>query len=60
MREDALVADPRSVTLLGSTGSIGTQTVDVVRAAPDRFCIVAIASGGADLDALARQAADLR
>ncbi len=60
MREDALVADPRSVTLLGSTGSIGTQTVDVVRAAPDRFRIVAIASGGADLDALARQAADLR
>ena len=37
--------DPIRIALLGSTGSIGTQTVDVVRAHPDRFRLVAIAAG---------------
>ena len=45
--------------LLGSTGSIGTQATDVVRANPDRFRVVAIAAGGADVEALAAQAAAL-
>ena len=31
-----------SVSLVGSTGSIGTQTLDVIRAEPDRFRIVAL------------------
>ena len=35
-------------TLLGSTGSVGTQTLDVVRAHPDRFKILGLACG-ADL-----------
>lgn len=34
-----------SVALLGSTGSIGTQTFDVVRTEPERFDVVAIAAG---------------
>lgn len=34
----------RKVIVLGSTGSIGTQTLDVVRAHPDRFSIVALAA----------------
>lgn len=33
---------PVTVSLVGSTGSIGTQTLDVVRAEPDRFKIVAL------------------
>jgi len=44
------------VTLLGSTGSIGTQALEVVRAAPERFRVVALAAGGADVAALAAQA----
>ncbi|UUI67487.1 1-deoxy-D-xylulose-5-phosphate reductoisomerase [Aeromicrobium duanguangcaii] len=44
------------VVVLGSTGSIGTQALDVVRAHPDRFDVVAIAAGGADPSTLASQA----
>jgi 1-deoxy-D-xylulose-5-phosphate reductoisomerase len=43
------------VTLLGSTGSIGTQALDVVARHPDRFSVVALAAGGADPDLVARQ-----
>ncbi|WP_432513656.1 1-deoxy-D-xylulose-5-phosphate reductoisomerase [Kineococcus sp. SYSU DK001] len=50
--------DPREVVLLGSTGSIGTQALDVVAAAPGAFRVVALAAGGADVVALARQALD--
>jgi 1-deoxy-D-xylulose-5-phosphate reductoisomerase len=42
----------RSVALLGATGSIGTQTLDVLRAEPERFELVAI-SGGEQLAQLA-------
>src|SRR5690606_36208285 len=44
------------VVVLGSTGSIGTQALDVVRANPDRFDVVALAAGGADPATLAAQA----
>jgi 1-deoxy-D-xylulose-5-phosphate reductoisomerase len=50
---------PRAVTLLGSTGSIGTQAIDVARSAPDRFAITALSAGG-NLSLLARQAVELR
>jgi 1-deoxy-D-xylulose-5-phosphate reductoisomerase len=36
---------PRGVALLGSTGSIGRQTVDVLAAHPDRFRVIALAAG---------------
>ena len=49
----------RDVVLLGSTGSIGTQAIDVVRRNPDRFRVVALAAGGRDPDLIARQAAEL-
>jgi 1-deoxy-D-xylulose-5-phosphate reductoisomerase len=49
----------RSVTLLGSTGSIGTQAIDVARARPDRFVVEAISAGGSDVGLLAEQAAAL-
>lgn len=35
----------RRVVLLGSTGSIGTQTLDVIAANPDRFQVVGLAAG---------------
>ena len=35
----------RSIALLGSTGSIGTSTLEVVRAHPDRLQVRALAAG---------------
>jgi len=35
----------RQISLLGATGSIGTSTLDVVRAHPDRLKVVALAAG---------------
>jgi 1-deoxy-D-xylulose-5-phosphate reductoisomerase len=37
----------KSLLVLGSTGSIGTQTLDVVRASPGRFEVVGLAAGSA-------------
>lgn len=42
------------LAILGSTGSIGRQTLDVVREHPDAFEVVALA-GGANQDLLAQQ-----
>ena len=47
------------VALLGSTGSIGRQTVDVLEAHADRFRVVALAAGS-NASELASQAARLR
>src|SRR3954462_4469486 len=49
--------DPVGVALLGSTGSIGRQAVDVLEALPDRFHVVALATGsnGWELEAQARR-----
>ncbi len=35
----------KHLTILGSTGSIGTQTLEVVRAYREEFCITALAAG---------------
>jgi 1-deoxy-D-xylulose-5-phosphate reductoisomerase len=50
---------PRSVVLLGSTGSIGTQAIDVLSRHPDRFRVTGISAGGADPRTLGRQAVAL-
>jgi len=50
---------PRSVALLGSTGSIGTQGLDVIARNPQRFTVAALAAGG-NLDLLAEQAVRFR
>ncbi|AUZ34168.1 1-deoxy-D-xylulose-5-phosphate reductoisomerase [Arthrobacter sp. PGP41] len=47
---------PRRIVLLGSTGSIGTQAIDVVDGAPHLFKVVALSAGGGNLELLARQA----
>ncbi|GAA0519075.1 1-deoxy-D-xylulose 5-phosphate reductoisomerase [Saccharopolyspora subtropica] len=49
-------AGPRTVLVLGSTGSIGTQALDVIRRNPDRFRVAGLAAGGSDPRALAAQA----
>jgi 1-deoxy-D-xylulose-5-phosphate reductoisomerase len=46
---------PLPIAILGSTGSVGTQTFDVVSRMPDRYRIVAL-SGGANLSLLCEQA----
>ncbi len=51
--------DPVRVAVLGSTGSIGRQAIDVLTALPDEFRVVAIAAGR-DLETLADQAYRLR
>ena len=35
----------KKITILGSTGSIGTQTLEVIAANPDRFCVTALICG---------------
>ncbi|MDQ1705449.1 MAG: 1-deoxy-D-xylulose-5-phosphate reductoisomerase [Frankiaceae bacterium] len=49
----------RDVVLLGSTGSVGTQAIDIVRANPERFRVVGIAAGGDRPELLAAQALEL-
>lgn len=36
----------KKIAVLGSTGSIGTQTLEVVRAYPQQLCVAALAAGG--------------
>jgi len=47
----------RRLTILGSTGSIGRQALDVVRQYPDRFEIVGLSAGN-DAETLAQQATE--
>nr|WP_245679392.1 1-deoxy-D-xylulose-5-phosphate reductoisomerase [Actinomadura hibisca] len=50
----------RDVVLLGSTGSIGTQALDVIRRNPDRFRVAGLAAGGERVELLAAQALEFR
>lgn len=51
---------PRSVTVLGSTGSIGTQTLDLLaQAGPERYRVVALVAGR-NVARLAEQARSFR
>ncbi|MBF9522235.1 1-deoxy-D-xylulose-5-phosphate reductoisomerase [Mycobacteroides chelonae] len=43
------------VLLLGSTGSIGTQALEVIAANPERFEVVGLAAGGGNIDLLRQQ-----
>ncbi|HET7477348.1 MAG TPA: 1-deoxy-D-xylulose-5-phosphate reductoisomerase [Dermatophilaceae bacterium] len=49
----------KRVAILGSTGSIGTQALDVIRSNPDLFAVTGLAAGG-NLELLAAQAAEFR
>ncbi|EOM76008.1 1-deoxy-D-xylulose-5-phosphate reductoisomerase [Rhodococcus rhodnii] len=48
---------PTRVLLLGSTGSIGTQALEVIAANPERFEVVGLAAGGGNIELLAEQIA---
>ncbi|MEH2224024.1 1-deoxy-D-xylulose-5-phosphate reductoisomerase [Nostoc sp.] len=49
----------KAITLVGSTGSIGTQTLDIVTQYPDRFRIVGLAAGS-NVEMLAAQIRQFR
>ena len=49
----------RKISVLGSTGSIGTQTLDFARARPDRFVVVALCAGS-NYELLAQQVAEFK
>jgi 1-deoxy-D-xylulose-5-phosphate reductoisomerase len=59
LRETWPVSSPRDVVILGSTGSVGTQAIDVVRRNPDRLRVVGLGAGGGNVELLARQALEL-
>jgi 1-deoxy-D-xylulose-5-phosphate reductoisomerase len=48
------------VAIAGSTGSIGVQTIDVIRAEPDRYKVVGLSAGGSSVATLIAQARELR
>lgn len=50
------MAADSSVVVLGSTGSIGCQALDVIRRNPDRFTVLGLAAGGGNLPLLIEQA----
>ncbi|WP_035853002.1 1-deoxy-D-xylulose-5-phosphate reductoisomerase [Kitasatospora azatica] len=50
---------PRELVILGSTGSIGTQAIDIVLRNPDRFRVVALSAAGGQVELLAEQAFQL-
>jgi 1-deoxy-D-xylulose-5-phosphate reductoisomerase len=49
----------KRLAILGSTGSIGQQTLDIVRTFPDRFSVLALAAGN-NLNLLARQVEEFK
>src|SRR4051812_29250242 len=48
------------VAIAGSTGSIGTQTLEVLAAEPYRFELTALGASGRQLDAVVAQAEQFR
>ncbi|MCY7401428.1 MAG: 1-deoxy-D-xylulose-5-phosphate reductoisomerase [Nocardioides sp.] len=48
----------RDIVILGSTGSIGTQALDLVRADPDRFRVVGLTAGGSNEELFDAQVAE--
>ena len=49
----------KNISILGSTGSIGTQTLDVISYFPDKFRVVGLSAGN-NIDLLAKQATQFR
>lgn len=52
------MSTPRDLVILGSTGSIGTQALDLVRANPDRFRVVGLTAGGSNEELFSAQVAE--
>ncbi len=49
----------KNISILGSTGSIGTQTLEVISCFPDKFKVVGLSAGN-NIDLLAKQATQFR
>lgn len=49
----------KSISILGSTGSIGTQTLDIVREHPDKFRVVGLVTGS-NVELLAKQVLEFK
>jgi len=61
MRDTGSVTGPvKDIVILGSTGSIGTQALDLVRANPDRFRVVGLTAGGSHPELFDAQVAEFR
>jgi 1-deoxy-D-xylulose-5-phosphate reductoisomerase len=54
----AAMTTRRDLVVLGSTGSIGTQALDLARVNPDRFRVVALTAGGSNRDLFEAQVAE--
>jgi 1-deoxy-D-xylulose-5-phosphate reductoisomerase len=52
----ATTGGPRDLVILGSTGSIGTQAIDVALRNPDRFRVTGLSAAGGRVELLAEQA----
>ncbi|HJE50444.1 MAG TPA: 1-deoxy-D-xylulose-5-phosphate reductoisomerase [Tessaracoccus flavescens] len=50
----------RNIVLLGSTGSIGTQTLDVISSRRDQFSVVGLSASGGNIELLASQILEFR
>ena len=50
------MASPKEIIILGSTGSIGVQALEVIEAHPDRFTVVGLGAGGNNCELLMEQA----
>ncbi|MEY3076824.1 MAG: hypothetical protein RLZZ131_950, partial [Actinomycetota bacterium] len=50
----------RDLVILGSTGSIGVQALEIVRSHPDKFRVVALAAGSSNYGLLAEQAREFK
>jgi 1-deoxy-D-xylulose-5-phosphate reductoisomerase len=46
----------REIVILGSTGSIGVQALEVIAANPDKFKVIALCAGGSNIPTLIAQA----
>jgi 1-deoxy-D-xylulose-5-phosphate reductoisomerase len=53
------MTSPRDLVLLGSTGSVGVQAIELIRRHPERFRVVGLAAGGGNVALLAKQALEL-
>jgi len=61
MRDTGSVTGPvKDIVILGSTGSIGTQALDLVRANPDRFRVVGLTAGGSHRELFDAQVAEFK
>lgn len=57
-RAEKVSAEPKRITVLGATGSIGASTVDLLRRSPDRFTVEAV-TANRDAKTLAKVAIDV-